>query len=80
MYETALVEGVRSLVMQGAGMGWIPSGLVRNELESGALVVIDELPSVGLKVMLYKFRSHSGKSIMDYWRHLKAAARAATAS
>jgi len=80
VYETALGEGVRSLVMQGAGMGWIPGGLVRKELESGALVVIEELPRVRLKVMLHKFRSHAEKSIIDYWAHLKGSGHAALAS
>lgn len=72
VYETALSEGVRSLVMKGAGMGWLPGGLIKEELESGALVVMDGLQKLQLTIMLYRFRSDCDQSIADFWSVLES--------
>ncbi len=71
VYETALVEGVRSLVLEAAGIGWVPSGLIRKDLQAGSLAVIAGLPSVQLKIVLYKLKSGTNKSVDSYWAHLK---------
>ena len=37
-FETSLAEGVKAMVLEGHGVGWLPETMVRHELETGALV------------------------------------------
>jgi LysR family transcriptional regulator, hypochlorite-specific transcription factor HypT len=37
-FETSLAEGVKAMVLEGHGVGWLPETLIRRELETGRLV------------------------------------------
>ncbi|MEH6627868.1 MAG: LysR family transcriptional regulator [Motiliproteus sp.] len=70
VYETALTEGVKAMVMQGAGMAWLPARLVQKELDRNELELIEEFPVVEMKIMLYRQSNPCKEGVMDFWQHV----------
>lgn len=70
VYETALTEGVKAMVMQGAGMAWLPARVVQKELDSNELELIEQFPTVEMKIMLYKRSSPCKEEIMEFWQQV----------
>lgn len=70
IYETALTEGIKAMVLQGAGMAWLPARLVQKELDNKELGLLDELPTFEMKIMLYRQASPRKKEVMDIWEQL----------
>jgi len=70
IYETALTEGVKTMVLQGVGMAWLPAGIIEKELQEGSLILMDDLPKVDLQVMLYAHKTSKTQSLTDFWELL----------
>lgn len=70
VYETALTEGVKAMVMQGAGMAWLPARLVQRELDRNELELIAEFPTVEMKIMLYRQSSPRKEEVMEFWQQV----------
>ncbi len=70
VYETALSEGVKTMVLQGVGIAWIPMGIIEKELNDGSLMILDELPKIDLKVMLYAHKTSKTQVVADFWQFL----------
>ncbi len=68
--ETALTEAMKSMVLQGMGMAWLPHSLIRNELESGALLQITALPDMTMGVRLYRFINAPSALAQQFWSQL----------
>ena len=70
VYETALTEGVKAMVMQGAGMAWLPARMVQKEIDQGDINVIKDFPTIEMKIMLYRKSSSCKEETMDFWQHI----------
>lgn len=70
--ENALSEALKALVLEGYGMAWLPRSLVRRELDSGDLLVLDDaFPRVDLAVRLYRLRQPRSQSARQFWEYLQ---------
>nr|WP_288911178.1 LysR family transcriptional regulator [uncultured Pseudomonas sp.] len=72
IYETALTESIKAMVVKGAGMAWLPSRLVKRELDNNELKHIKHFPSVDLKIMLYRHFEPRKSEILQLWKKLGA--------
>ncbi|MGX9418816.1 LysR substrate-binding domain-containing protein [Vibrio sp. WJH972] len=60
IFSSSMTELVKELVLQGEGIGWLPEHSIRKQLESGQLVVIDELDSDSTMIAeIYAYRSQA---------------------
>ena len=70
--ENALVEGLKALTVAGNGLAWLPACGITQELEQGVLIRIkDTLPSIELKIMLYRKKTPRLKEVEVIWNYLK---------
>ncbi len=71
VYETAMAEGLKGMVMQGMGMAWIPDFCIRQELKEGRLVRAGgeqwELP---LEIRLYRCSLVHKPGVEKLWRQM----------
>jgi LysR family transcriptional regulator, hypochlorite-specific transcription factor HypT len=71
IFESALAEGLKALVLQGQGAAWLPASLIRHELEQGLLCILDKpLPIVDLKIQLYRFKTTRTPEADRFWRYI----------
>ena len=72
MCESALAESLKAMALQGSGVAWLPASLAVTELETGALLSLaNELPSVDLKIVLYRHQTPRVPSVNAFWNYLK---------
>lgn len=70
--ENALVEGLKALTLTGNGLAWLPASSITQELEQGVLVRSNDiLPSIELKIMLYRKKKPRVKEVELVWNCLK---------
>ncbi|MBU2967286.1 LysR substrate-binding domain-containing protein [Amphritea sp. 2_MG-2023] len=70
--ENALVEGLKALTLAGNGLAWLPASGITQELEQGVLIRCEDmLPSIELKVMLYRKQKPRVKEVEVIWNYLK---------
>ncbi|WP_158278805.1 LysR family transcriptional regulator [Leucothrix arctica] len=70
--ENSFVEGLKALVVAGNGLAWLPESAIGSELERGQLVRASEaLPSIKLKVMLYRKLTSRLKEVDIIWDYFK---------
>lgn len=70
--ENALSEALKSLVLSGYGIAWLPLSLIRRELEQGQLVQLDEpLRSLDLSIRLYRLRRPACHAADQFWHYLQ---------
>ncbi|MDR5865755.1 LysR substrate-binding domain-containing protein [Halomonas koreensis] len=71
VYETAMAEGLKGMVMQGLGMAWIPDFCIREELRSGRLVRAGgEQHDVPLEIRLYRCSLVHKPGVEKLWRQM----------
>ncbi|MDH2420117.1 LysR family transcriptional regulator [Cobetia amphilecti] len=69
--ETSFTLGIRELVMAGLGVGWLPHGLIEDDLESGRLVsLLDDLGGPTLEVACYCRRGKHSAATESLWQLL----------
>ncbi|MFY0990336.1 LysR substrate-binding domain-containing protein [Halomonas sp. C05BenzN] len=72
VYETAMAEGLKGMVMQGLGMAWIPDFCIREELTSGRLVRAGgEQWDVPLEIRLYRCSLVHKPGVEKLWRQMQ---------
>src|SRR5699024_6712300 len=55
VYESVFLAGVKEILLAGLGMAWLPHSLVKREIASGNLMLLDDsLPRVSLQLSLYR--------------------------
>ncbi|MCU1726792.1 LysR family transcriptional regulator [Pseudomonas sp. 7P_10.2_Bac1] len=67
VYETALTESIKAMVLQGVGMAWLPSRLVAKELEAGELKLIADFPCVDMEIILYRHLMPRKAEVSRLW-------------
>lgn len=70
VFETALAEAVRALVVQGEGMSWLPRALVREDLRSGRLYEVEGLRRLELDILFCIHAERSPESASRLFQHL----------
>lgn len=71
VYETAMAEGLKGMVMQGVGLAWIPDFCIREELNSGRLVRAGgEKWDVPLEIRLYRCSLVHKPGVEKLWRQM----------
>ncbi|MBY5985889.1 LysR family transcriptional regulator [Halomonas sp. DP5Y7-2] len=69
--ETAFTIGIRQLALAGLGIGWLPHGLIEEDLESGKLVsLLDTLGGPQLVVACYRHRDEQ-RAAAPLWHLLE---------
>jgi LysR family transcriptional regulator, hypochlorite-specific transcription factor HypT len=71
VYETAMAEGLKGMVLQGMGMAWIPDFCIHDELHDGRLVRAggDEW-DVPLEIRLYRCSLVHKPGVERLWRQM----------
>ncbi|MGM0783081.1 MAG: LysR substrate-binding domain-containing protein [Pseudomonadota bacterium] len=71
VYETAMAEGLKGMVLQGVGLAWIPDFCIREELNCGRLVRAgDEKWDVPLEIRLYRCSLVHKPGVEKLWRQM----------
>ena len=66
--ETAFTIGIKELVLAGLGIGWLPHGLIEDELESGRLVsLLEPLDGPMLVVAGYRYAVPDNDTTLHLW-------------
>jgi DNA-binding transcriptional LysR family regulator len=68
--ETAFSSGIKELVLNGTGVGWIPYSMAYREIENGDLISLgDTLGKEPLNVAVYAdVKDEISMSLLDVWR------------
>jgi LysR family transcriptional regulator, hypochlorite-specific transcription factor HypT len=70
-FETSLAEGVKAMVLEGHGIGWLPEAVVKRELASGELVRAgDESWDVDIEIRIYRATSRLPRHAEKLWSNL----------
>lgn len=70
--ENALSEALKSLVLSGYGMAWLPKSLIVRELEQGLLVrLVPPLKSLDLSIRLYRLKKPACDAADQFWNYLQ---------
>lgn len=68
MTESDFAESLHEQALQGAGMAWLPLGLVAEDLKAGRLVLADGKPDViRFEVRLYRNRQAKSPHLQKIW-------------
>ncbi|WP_447528838.1 MULTISPECIES: LysR substrate-binding domain-containing protein [unclassified Vreelandella] len=71
VYETAMAEGLKGMVLQGVGVAWIPDFCIREELKSKRLVRAgDESLDIPLEIRLYRCSLVHKPGVERLWRQM----------
>ncbi|ALM52639.1 LysR substrate-binding domain-containing protein [Halomonas huangheensis] len=71
VYETAMAEGLKGMMMQGVGMAWIPDFCLRQELNEGRVVRAGgENWDVPLEIRLYRCSLVHKPGVEKLWRQM----------
>lgn len=68
--ETAMSDSIKSMVLQGAGMGWLPKGMVQDEIDSGVLTLVPDMPIIKMNIMLYRHKITENNDVLDVWDNI----------
>nr|WP_267135362.1 LysR family transcriptional regulator [Halomonas dongshanensis] len=71
VYETAMAEGLKGMVLQGVGLAWIPDFCIRDELKSKKLVRAGgEGWDIPLEIRLYRCSLVHKPGVERLWRQM----------
>lgn len=71
VYETAMAEGLKGMVLQGVGLAWIPDFCIRDELKSKKLVRAGgESWDIPLEIRLYRCSLVHKPGVERLWRQM----------
>ncbi|MDR9433010.1 MAG: LysR family transcriptional regulator [Spiribacter sp.] len=69
--ETSFAAGIKSMCLAGLGVGWLPLGLVSEELAEGRLISLaDRLPSPSLDINVYRLPDYINPALDALWNHI----------
>lgn len=67
-FETTVAEGIKGMVLEGLGVGWLPQSIVRRELETGALARAGGPEwDVAFEIRLFRPVTRLPKSAENLW-------------
>ena len=71
--QTAHADAVRALMLSGAGVAWLPSGLLSPYLASGEVEQVDQLPAIPLDIVMLRTRDNTNAAVLAAWEACEAA-------
>ncbi len=73
MNENMHAAGVRAMIEQGFGIGWVIQKLVSKSIQEGKLVTVgDEQWRIPLQVRLYRLKNNTNPNLSIFWKNIKA--------
>jgi len=67
-FETSLAQGMKAMVVEGHGVGWLPQATIRQELESGALVRAgDDSWDVRVEIRIFRAATRLSRAAEMLW-------------
>ncbi|UYI47930.1 LysR family transcriptional regulator [Vibrio natriegens] len=71
VYENAITHSLKSMILSGYGVGWLPAGFVINELKEKKLSVFStNSPAIPGQIKLFKFSNKDMSPITSkFWGH-----------
>jgi LysR family transcriptional regulator, hypochlorite-specific transcription factor HypT len=77
-FETSLAEGVKAMILEGHGIGWLPEAVIRHELQEGKLVrAADESWDINIEIRIFRPATRLPKHAENLWRVIAGAPAAA---
>ncbi|MBX2884965.1 MAG: LysR family transcriptional regulator [Granulosicoccus sp.] len=71
IYEDSFSEGVRSQVIAGTGLGWLPMMLVQRDLDAGRLMIVgEERWRQNLTIHLYVRHDRLNEAVRSLWNKI----------
>lgn len=71
-YETDMAEGLKSMVLEGHGLAFLPDSAVCGEVERGQLAVAgDARWQLNMEIRLYREHRSSKPLVNMLWQHLR---------
>lgn len=75
--QHGLAIGIKAMIQEDFGMGWLPESLCREELETGTLSLAGNAElSADLEIRLYKNNENGKSTVRKLWRELEALSEA----
>ncbi len=72
VYENAVTESIKAMVVQGMGVGWLPKICIQPELDRGELINIGtKALTISLDIMLYRSTQRLSSESESLWAHIK---------
>ncbi|OWT57548.1 LysR family transcriptional regulator [Candidimonas nitroreducens] len=72
VYESDLSEAIRAMVLEGAGLAWLPLSLVRGDLEQGNMARADSTATdIDMDICLYRSRHNPKPIVRSIWTGLQ---------
>jgi DNA-binding transcriptional LysR family regulator len=67
-FETSLAQGMKAMVVEGHGVGWLPEAIIRQELDSGALIRAgDDSWDVRVEVRIFRAATRLSRVAERLW-------------
>tara|TARA_B100000780_G_C20939323_1_gene374610 strand:+ start:264 stop:752 length:489 start_codon:yes stop_codon:yes gene_type:complete len=71
--ENSQAVSSKALIQQGFGLGWLPKGLIRDELDQNLLCIADAIEwHIGLDIRLYRRRNNPSFKLKALWELLNS--------
>ena len=70
VYETAMAEGLKGMVLQGVGVAWIPDFCIREELKTGKLCEQAMRLGHSTEIRLYRCSLVHKPGVERLWRQM----------
>jgi DNA-binding transcriptional LysR family regulator len=73
VYENAVTHSLKSMVLSGHGVAWLPEGFAQEELDQGLLMRFSETISpITAEIKLYRFSTEvMTPGMSKLWQHFK---------
>ncbi len=72
VYEATIATALRSMVIEGYGVAWVPLSIVVDDLESGCVVRAgDENDEIRLDINIYRHSNFIAPQAEKFWRVLE---------
>jgi LysR family transcriptional regulator, hypochlorite-specific transcription factor HypT len=74
LFESDMADVLKQMVLNGAGIAWLPKSLIESELEDGVLEPAGERRwMLDLELRVYRDRGNTAPLLADLWHHIAAA-------
>jgi len=72
VYETSIATAIRSMVIEGYGVAWIPYSIVSDDLANGRLVRAAEKENdIKMSIKIYRYEQNSDEKTESFWQALQ---------
>ena len=74
VYESSLSEGIRSMVMQGMGLAWLPRTLIQEQLNNQTLIQVGPSNAeIDVEIHGYRLKECRRSAVLEFWSAMQVA-------